>query len=90
MCEIFWIVSTGVRPYGGDSGFGVIVLVMKTLCAKGVRKEETFSRPMVVPVRVRCGDRECLAYRDKSGVWIDFESGETIQEQVRIVRPSFH
>lgn len=63
---------------------------MKALFSKGVRKKETFTRPLVVPVRVQCGSRQCLAYRDQAGNWIDYENGEAICEKVKILKPSFH
>jgi hypothetical protein len=62
---------------------------MKALSLKGVRLEEPFTPPLVVPVLVQCGDRRCLAYRDAKGVWIDYESGELLLKPVKVIQPSF-
>ncbi|HEU5123248.1 MAG TPA: hypothetical protein VFW05_04200 [Verrucomicrobiae bacterium] len=62
---------------------------MKALSSKGVRQEEPFTPPLVVPVLVRCGDRRCLAYRDATGAWVDYESGELLVEQVQVIQPAF-
>jgi len=62
---------------------------MKALSSKGVRQEDPFSPPLVVPVLVQCGDRRCLAYRDATGAWIDYESGELLFEPLEVIQPSF-
>ncbi|HYG22992.1 MAG TPA: hypothetical protein VEH04_09435 [Verrucomicrobiae bacterium] len=62
---------------------------MKAL-RKSVQQDVKFSRPLVLPIRVRCGSQQCLAYRDKTGMWIDYENGEPIFERVEVIRNSPH
>jgi len=45
--------------------------------------------PLAVPVHVQCEGFRCLAYRDKHGIWIDYNSGERLHGTVRIIEYNF-
>ncbi len=55
--------------------------------------EKTLHRPKaekrphsVAPVHVQCEGFRCLAYRDKSGAWVDYHSGELLKGHVQIIQ----
>jgi hypothetical protein len=41
--------------------------------------------PLAVPVHVQCDGFRCLAYRNKSGTWVNYHSGEPLIGTVRII-----
>jgi len=41
--------------------------------------------PPAVPVPVQCEGFRCLAYRDKSGNWINYHSGEPLKGAVQVI-----
>lgn len=43
------------------------------------------SLPLAVPVQVQGNGFRCLAYRDESGDWIDYYSGERLKGEVKVV-----
>lgn len=45
--------------------------------------------PPAVPVHVQCEGFRCLAYRDKSGAWINYHNGEPLKGTVRIIEYNF-
>ena len=41
--------------------------------------------PMAVPVQVQCESFRCLAYRNETGAWVNYHSGELLKGPVRII-----
>jgi len=41
-----------------------------------------------VPVQVQCEGYRCMAYRDETGAWIDFHTGQPIKGNVHAVTNS--
>lgn len=54
----------------------------------GVQKAEK-RLPLAVPVHVQCEGFRCLAYRDKTGNWINYHSGEPLKGPVRVIEYNF-
>jgi hypothetical protein len=45
--------------------------------------------PPAVPVQVQGEGFRCLAYRDKTGAWIDYHSGEPLKGPVKVIEYGF-
>jgi hypothetical protein len=41
---------------------------------------------LAVPVHVQCEGFRCLAYRDKTGAWVNYHSGELLKGTVRVIQ----
>lgn len=82
-------LGVGCMPHSGRTSPLLKEERMKALSQKSVQKDVRFTRPLVVPVPVLCGSNHCLAYRDKKGIWIDYENGEPLSGAIEVIRKSF-